>query len=770
MKQTAVKPSGSRSKSGGALGGGLEPPSDIIPEDEKELEKWMKAWSDFLYRYGNLCLDYNDIDNFRHAQGILDEAEFEHITKLYCNPKSKRVLPVRIPKVNALPRIINDIIGRADEHNLTWNVSVVNEEAVEAKLEKLADRQTEDVTRFVRQQSGLDIALGRPLVEGDDLMPVNPADMEERTISTFHQENEKNVSKALKYLLNKKTANFRYKLVHQGLYNYAITGKLAFDTMIDLDDPNLEPIDSRVLVYDRESVSPFIQKGRFCGYYFGLTTQQAIDRCPNLTPDEVNDVQEMARMFKTNALDESFHWFKHPTYHSLYLNGMKQYWKGLRKKLVKLSPNPYDADNPHIHFVSEKYRKDFEKQVEKGQIDGTDVTFEYRYFNVWFECTRLTENVRYQMREMPNQLMDDDEPSEQDGPICGVVDDIPSIIELTKALDNLRIEAFTTISRLTNQAVGKVLIVDSATEDDDEDNLYNMMAFRYYKINTAREGEMQNGRQPMQPKEIDLSLSAAVSDIMRWISFIDQQILIITGLNEQYMGGVKSDQGLGVTQLSNQSAQRALQPYFATFYTVVEQTLQRVCDLMRPAWAGKTVTRHWMGDKMAEWFSMSPETDWHNDKYGIFLQNTVMDDKRHEFMVQMASQLLPIAKDPDLALAVIKMFNSDSAAEAEQIFENGIAAMKKLQAEEQRLRQAEIDSQNQTVAAQEQGRAATEKDKNETTLRKTEMEQKGAMDRLIYQTTHDLKSTQMDHDNVINEKIADKILENREQEVNLQAS
>lgn len=764
MANTAIKPSGRAIGIKGA--GAFEFPSDIIPEDDDLYEAWMKQWSTAIYRYGTMVLDEKDIENYRHAQGILDESEFDHVTKLYCNPNSRKVLPVRIPKVNALPRIINDIIGQADEQNLSWNVAVVNEDAIVDKLEKLSQKQAEDLTRLARQQAGVTELLGRPVVEGDDNTPVDPAELEQRSMSTFHQENEINISKGLKYLMAKKTSNYRYKLIHQGLYNYAITGKVAFDTMIGMSDPEIEPIDSRTLCYDLESNSPFIQKGRFGGYYFGITPQEVIDKCPNLTEEEITKVQEMTRMFRQGELrGGSSYWFKHKRYNNLYFNGMKQYWKGLRKKLVKLSPNPYDEENPHVHFVSEEEMEAWNKKKrllkENGIEDTSGVTFERRYFNVVFECTRLTEDICYQMREMPNQLVNEEEPSEQELPLFGVVDDIPSIIELTKALDKLRIEAFTTVSRLTNQAVGKILVVDEATEEDDTDNMYNMMAYRVYRINSAKEGEIQSGRPPMQPKEIDLGLSSAVNDIMRWIGFIDQNILQITGMNEQYQGNVKSDQGLGVTQLANQSAQRALQPYFATFYTVVEQTLQRVVDLMRPAWAGKTVTKYWMGDKMAEWFSLDPSTDWHADKYGLFLQNTIVDEKRHQFMVQMASQLLPIAKDPEMALAVIKMFNSDSAAEAEQIFEKGIDAMKKLQAEEMKMRQAEMEQRNQAMVQASQIKDKTEADKNQTVITKTGMEQEGETNRLQMELDFQMDEGTVKYKNEINQKIVDNLLEKR---------
>ena len=753
-------------KTGTGSSGIFEWPSDIIPEDEEAYEKWMHSWSDALFKYGSICLDEVDIENFRHAQGIVDETEYEHLTKLYCPPNSKKVLPVRIPAVNALPRLLNDIIGRVDEHNFSWNVCAVSQDAIVEKLDKLVNRQTEDITRMVRQQSGITEILGRPLVEGDDVEPVDPKEVLNRNLNNFHQEGEINLSKGIKYLMNKRSSNFRYKFIHQGLYNYLITRKMAFDTMIEFGDPNFDPIDTRLLVYELESGSPFIHKGRLSGYYFGITPQQVIDRCPDLKEDEVKAIQEMTKTFRDGELKgPSDFWFRHPVYNSLYLNGMKQYWKALRKKWVKITPNAFDADNPHVNFVSEdevkKWNKKKRQLEQNGTPDESGVEFVERFYDVWFECTRLSENIRYQCREIPNQLIDGESPSEQDGPIVGVVDEIPSIIDLTKALDRLRIEAFATISRLANQTVGKIMIVDESMDENDQDNLYNMMAFRVYKINSNKDGDMQdpNAASKMMPKEIDLGLSSAVSDLMRWIQFIDQNILLITGLNEPYMGEVKSDQGLGVTQLANQSAQRALQPYMATFYTVVEQTLQRMLDLMGPAWGDTDTTRYWIGDKGAEFFKLSKDIQWNTEKYGFYLENTVSDDKRRQFMVNMASQLLPHAKDPDMALAVINMFSADSSAEANKIFKEGIAAMKKLQAEEMALRKQEVQAQQQANAQVVQQRAAADAEKNKTILTKTQMEQAGETERTKMELFHDENVQSTKQKNDISKIIAGNVLQ-----------
>lgn len=733
-------------------------PTNIVPADKTEEKKWAEQMADAIIQYGHSCFNSRDNNNFKYAQGEVPLSEFDHITKLYSNPNNKRfnkILPAKIRQVNAIAHMLNRVVGKVDAQDVKFNASVVNEDAVSTKLEDLSAEATKKLTRMARQTADVTTLLGMPLVEGDDVEPMNPQEVEEMNLSTWQQENEIQVSKALNYLMKKKNNYMKYKFSHQGLYGYLITGKMGFDTLIDLDEPNAQCIDPRFLIYDRSNNSPFIQHGRFAGYYYNGTPQEIIDRCPELEKADVDYLDEISSAFKNATLKgESPEWYIDEDVNLIYMNCYKVYWKALKRVKVKITPNRFDEDNPHVHFIGD----DEDANEEKGE------SIEYRYISVIYECEKLGGRVYYQCRELPNQFIPNDMPAERELPIAGIIDENPCILDLLKPLQNMRIQCFYAIERLVGQAKGKILIVDEAIEENGPENLYNMMAFSVYKINTAKEGEQQlyNGQAGfLAPKEVDMGLSTAVNDLMRMVAFIDQNMNMVTGMGEPYQGVVKSDQGLGVTQTAIEQAQLTLQPYYSVYYTVVEMVLQNLCNLMRPAWADRPKTAYFLGDKGFEFFNLKPDMNWSLDQYGVFVENSVSSNQVREFMIKMATQLLPISKEPEMALSVIKMFNSKSAAEAEEIFEKGIRAMQVMKQREQEFAQQQQAAATEAVVRGNDQKNAMDHEKNLTILAKEEIAQKGETVRKAMEISHKEDMQETDYNNLMNTKIADHLLNAR---------
>lgn len=736
-------------------------PSDIVPSNPAEEKKWAQQYADAIIQYGHACFNKKDNENFKYAQGNIPLSEFDHITKLYANPDNKRfnkVLPAKIRQVNAIAHMLNRIMGKVDAEDITFTASVVNEDAVSHKLEELSDDLAEKLARLARQTSDVSTLLGRDLIEGDSAMEVDIEELEKANLTTWQQENEIQVSKALQYLMKKKTNYLKYKFCHQGLYGYMCTGKMAFDTLIDLDEPNAQHIDPRFLIWDRSNNSPFIQHGRFAGYYYNGTPTEILDRCPTLEKSEVEYLDEISSGFKSGTLKgESPEYYIDDEVNMIHMNCYKLYWKALKRVRIKTTPNRFDEDNPHVHFVSD----------EEVIDEAAGETEEFRYMTVLYECEKLGGKIYYQCREMPGQFIPNDTPFERELPIAGIIDENPCILDLVKPLQNLRVQCFYAIERLVGQAKGKILIVDEAIEENSQQNLYNMMAFSVYKVNTAKEGDMQmyNGQSGyLAPKEVDMGLSAAVTDLMRMVAFIDQNMFMITGINEPSQGIVKSDQGLGVTQNALEAAQLTLQPYYSVYYTVVEMVLQNLCNLMRPAWSGVEKTAYFLGDKGFEFFALKPDSNWHLDQYGIFVENSVGGNQTKKLMMDMASQLLPISKDPEMALAILKMFNSKSAAEAEAIFTAGVKALQKLK---ERSEQMALEQQNAAVqanAAVGQEKNSIEHEKNMIVLAKTELEQKGETLRKKMELEGSLEEQSVDYQNLMNTKIVDKLLQTQNSE------
>ena len=90
-----------------------------------------------------------------------------------------------------------------------------------------------------------------------------------------------------------------------------------------------------------------------------------------------------------------------------------------------------------------------------------------------------------------------------------------------------------------------------------------------------------------------------------------------------------------------------------------------------------------------------------------------MYDARNEIVKQkienLAMQLMPIAAEPNLALALVKMMNTDSAKEAERVFEKGIEAMNKLKAQQDKNAGAAQQAQAALLKEQEDNKNLREK-------------------------------------------------------------
>lgn len=667
--------------------------SNVVPADKDLQKQWAKDCVDYVVLNAQLCYNQRDIENIRYANGTVPESDFDYVTKLYVNPNlPDRVLPARIRQVNSIAHLLNKAEGKYTAEELDYTVSVINREGYEEKIDEVSKIAAEKLARFARQKNGINDVLGQPIDVLDVIQPEDIEKIKQIDFKKYQTESEINLSKGLHWLLTDTMKGMQYKLTNQLLHYYFVTGKMGVDTYKGLEDPEADVIPPEYLIYDLNSTSPFIHKGRYAGYYYSATPQELIDKCPELTEEDVEYLNGLMETFRVKGGKIMFEedWVNGCNWYierdTLYIDCYKIYWKALKWVKAKITPNKLDEDNPHVHFVGDD---DVKRPGDK---------YEQRCTNTIWSCNKLG-GIYYQCREIPNQIVSEDAPSERELPLKGIVDERPCLVDLLKPLESMKINAFYSIDRLVGQAKGKILIIDEATEENPMENHYNMMAYSVYRVNSAKEGDMQlNGGQIIQPKEIDMGLSQAVSDLMRFIQFLDQTMLLITGLNEGYMGIINSNTGLGTQQQAIQQAQMSLYPYISTWYNVVQSVLQEMCNLMPICWKDSDKVKYYIGDRGTNYFALKTDTNWYLNRYGLVVQNKIKMQQQKNLLVQTAQQLLPTTNDPNFALALIKMVNSQSVAEAEEILEKGVLAINKLKAEQDKMAQENAMAQRQADA------------------------------------------------------------------------
>lgn len=681
----------------------------------QELEKQKAAmysenpqWA-WATQFGNACINYGrtnlvgqDEYLYSYANARVADGEFNHITQLYSGDMGK-ALPAYLRQVNQCPAIVNRIIGEADATGIKYSVSVINTDAVNAKLDKYAAEMAEMIAKHARQKGGVSKVLGTNLQDGDEWQ-IEETDFAELNFSNYEIDEEVMIKRGLDYLMRKPDLSLRYKFSHMGLRNYIITAKMCFEVWDDIADPNITPVDSRDLFYILNPNSPFIQHGMAAGRYFAATPQDLIDMMPELSAGAVEELRSLALNYQGGTMGAEliqrngcFEVKIKSKVQYLYLHCYRFNFRATKRVRVKIVDNKYDADNPHIMYVGDdendenaKYEERFVEEIWEG----------YRYGN----------NKWYQLRPVPGQHLIGDYLDKKTLNFIGLVDPNPSLVQLIQPFESLRIQVFYAIERLMAQVQGKIMCVDEANESDNADNAYNMKVYSIYRYNSAKEGDMQlNGiggaKNLNKPDVLDLGLSSAISDLLNFVGFLDQNIAQITGITGARKGEIKSDTGLGQMEQSNMASAMATQPYFTTYYTVLGMALEKLCEQMQRSWGGKDIVKYFLGEKGMELLNIMKESEWNLQRYGVFIENGANDDVVKSKIENLAAQLMPIANDPDLALALIKIANTSSAKEAERVFEKGIAAMKKFRAQQ-------AASGQQVAQMQEKMEAAVEENKN----------------------------------------------------------
>lgn len=668
--------------------------------------EWAVQFANACINYGRTNLIGQDEYLYSYANARVGQGEFSHITELYAGTMGK-ALPAYLRQVNQCPAIVNRIVGEADATGIKYSVSVINSDAVNAKLDKYSAEMAEMITKYARQKAEVNKVFGTSLEDGDEWSIEQPQ-FEELNFSNYQIDEEVMIKRGLDYLMRKPDLALRHKFSHMGLRNYIITAKMCFEVWDDIADPNITPVDSRDLFYILNPNSPFIHHGMAAGRYFAATPQDLIDMMPELSADAVEELRSLAFNYQGGMLGAEL-MLRHGCFEVkmksrvqyLYLHCWRFNFRATKRVRVKIIENKYDADNPHIMYVSDN-------------DNDENATYEYRFVEEIWEGYRYGNGKFYQLRPVPGQHIVGDYLEKKTLNFVGIVDPNPSLVQLIQPFESLRIQVFYAIERLMAQVQGKILCVDEANESDDADNAYNMKVYSIYRYNSAKEGDMQlqgvgGAKNLNKPEVLDLGLSSAITDLIRFIGFLDQNIAQITGITGARRGEIKSDTGLGQMEQSNMASAMATQPYFSTYYTVLGMTLEKLCEQMQRSWGGKDIVKYFLGEKGMELLNLMKESEWHLQRYGIFIENGANDEVIKAKIENMANSLMPIANDPDLALALIKMMNTTSAKEAERVFEKGIEAMRKFREQSAQAAQEGAAMQQQMAQMMEENKNLREK-------------------------------------------------------------
>jgi hypothetical protein len=729
--------------------------------DDNPQWTWAVQYMNAMINYGRTSLTNRDQFLYEYANATVRDGEFTHITELYSGGYGKQ-LPAYLRQVNRAPAVLNRMCGLADETGLKYSVSVVNSDAVNEKQERYAEEMADKLTTLARNKAQVSQMLGAPVHPQDEAPQEIPEDFSTFNFSTYKIDEEVMIKRGLDFLMRSPDLAYKYKFSHMGFRNYCTTSKMCFEVWDDIENPNVTSIDSRDLFYILSPSSPFIQHGMGAGRYFAATPQELIDMMPEMSADEVERLRSLAVNYQGGQMGAElvqnngcFEVKLRNKVQYLYLHCWKVNFRATKRVRVRIIENKFDVDNPHIKYVSDS--------------DNTEgASYEYRYVEEIWEGYKYGADGYYQLRPIPNQHLVGDYLDKKTLNFIGIVDPNPSIVQLIQPFESLRIQVFYAIERLMAQVQGKILCVDEANESDNADNAYNMKVYSVYRYNSAKEGDQQlvgvNGAKNLnKPEVLDLGLSSAITDLLRFVAFLDVNVEAITGINGAAKGMLKSDTGLGQMEMAQAASSTQTQPYFTTYYTVVQMTLEKICEQMQRSWGGKDIVKTFLGQNGMELLNLMKESQWHLHRYGVFVENGANDDIAKAKIERMAETIAATAQDPDMVLGLIKIMNSNSAKEAEAIFETGINALKKAQKMAQAGQQQMAEMQQKNAQMMEENKNLREQIKVKGSVEVANVNKAAKLEDTEMKLEHDTNTQIVQKGDELDKMVAEKELNPQEE-------
>jgi hypothetical protein len=172
----------------------------------------------------------------------------------------------------------------------------------------------------------------------------------------------------------------------------------------------------------------------------------------------------------------------------------------------------------------------------------------------------------------------------------------------------------------------------------------------------------------------------------------------VCGITPQREGAVSQYEAVGNVQRTVIQSNLVTENWFFQHTQVKKRVVERVCNLMKIAWADGKKAGFILGDGAFKLLDVFPNIAL-ND-YGIYVNEGAKDDAVKQAITQLSQSALQSGNIQ--LLDVIKVLKADSLTEAEHVLENGLKEMQ-MQAQAQQQQQQEMmQAQAQEAEAQRQ--------------------------------------------------------------------
>jgi hypothetical protein len=496
--------------------------------------------------------------------------------------------------LNQIRSKLRVVVGELMQRGYNFNVKAINKEAKSRKIKAMeemrVDMRLQPIAAQLSEYSGLPLAEQGPMPEDDE-------ELEKFYDRDYRELAELIIYYSLKFLANRNYWNIERKAA---FLDVLIAGKCIIKNEIVGGMPIARRVDPRDCFHDPHATDDLLRDATYWGERRYMSLADAAERY-GLGLDElknlaVNYDDWVKGRGQRNSLSFSFpqeysglDWFKSD---------------GGSIRVLVLEACWQDTKDINQKVWIDKYGNEQRKPTRSQKSKEGDFEVQKKRVKVWRTATLIGGTILRRWGLVPNQQRDTSLERLQDvePPYVGLTPDytdntVVSIVDQVKSLQNLKdIFAYNMQTVVSVAGVpGFVYDVAQAPKDwTPEQVVYYLKKTGIAFINSKQSGAPA---QFNQFQRIDLSLSASISKYLELIAWCDNQIDLISGINDARQGVIQgASQAVGVTRAALLQSNMTTAPLFGLFDIFCSRVWNQQARLVKIAWKNKAKFAPIIGD------------------------------------------------------------------------------------------------------------------------------------------------------------------------------
>lgn len=677
-------------------------PQQKLPLSKKD-EQWQQACVNYIIGEGNVVsggmqkTDNGELQTYYNLyNSIFDEKDFKRITNPF---KVEDGFPATPQDFNIIRPKVDLLIGEETKRPMNFRVVRTSQEATS----ELMDQEKEMLMQYM--MASITARLGeeeraefQQKLENGEIMPPEQ-------IAKYMQRDYKDVIENTAYHT---IAYLREKLMLdnefiKGWKDGLIAGVEVYYVGVQNDEPYMERVNPLYFSYDRSPDLEFIEDGSWCCRKMRLPIAEIYDRYNNkLEEKDLNRLNEMLTgvpvgdMAQHGPVDDfnkiTMHIYDNPVLEqkSRYcVNVWHVCWKSFKK--IQYVTTQDENGQPQITICDEFYKK-----------VGTELSIETDWIVEVWEGYRAGSDLYFGIHPIEYQSVSIDNPNSQKLPYCGCVysntNSKPrSLVSILKPLQYMYIVLWYRLELAIARDKGKVINMD-ITQIPKSMNISPDRWMHYLSsvgvnfINPYDDGWNVPGREGGKPAQfnqitaLDLTMSNVISEYIQLMDKIEQLAGTISGITEQRMGAVSSNELVGNVERSVVQSSHITEPLFWVHNQCKRHVLNMLLNTAKGAWqqTGKKKLQYIFDNGERSYIDIQDK--FYYEDMDVFVTDTSKDIEN----VEKLRQLIQPA-----------MQNGASLLEAAEILTNDNFNIIKQKLKEMQQRQEQLQQQQQQ-AEQEQ--------------------------------------------------------------------